>query len=353
MLSPIRSLVALAVSAAALVAGPQAVADPVATIVSGVHWKTASQPRTLASASDGLVVQAHTSSVLRANGRYYLFGTDERGNGGFRGVLCYSSKTLSDWQEEGVALAASPAIPDLKAGGKVQRARVLYDAHTHEYVMWMHIDDSNYTEARAGVAVSSTPCGPYRYLGSSRPLGHPSRDIGVFQDDDGTAYLLSEDRSVHSLRIDRMSADDRSVAPSSGQGGSVATLQNSDHRSIEAPAMVKVGGHYYLFGSRLTGYRMNDNIVESAAALDGFWSAPSLFAPLGSNTYRSQTDGILTVQGTEQTTYVYLGDRWTRGDLNDSTEVWYPMSFDNGLPRLLKRHVWSIDTRTGVWRDGR
>ncbi|AGW40544.1 hypothetical protein O159_03230 [Leifsonia xyli subsp. cynodontis DSM 46306] len=338
MLNPIRTLTALTLTAAALAAAPQAAADPVATIVSGVHWKTASQPWAQASASDGVIVQAHTSSVLHANGRYYLFGNDERGNGGFRGVLCYSSTTLSNWREEGVALAASPTIPDLKAGAKVQRARVLYDARTHEYVMWMHIDDANYSEARAGVAVSSTPCGPYHYLGSSRPLGHPSRDIGVFQDDDGTAYLLSEDRSV---------------VPSSGPGGSVAALQNSDHRSIEAPAMAKVDGRYYLFGSRLTGYWMNDNIVESAAALDGFWSAPSLFAPLGSRTYRSQTDGILTVQGTKQTTYVYLGDRWTRGDLNDSTEVWYPMSFDNGLPRLLKRHVWSIDTRTGVWRNGR
>ena len=36
--------------------------------------------------------------------------------------------------------------------------------------------------------------GDYQYLKSFRPLGHESRDIGQFIDDDGTAYLIFEDR---------------------------------------------------------------------------------------------------------------------------------------------------------------
>ena len=52
-----------------------------------------------------------------------------------------------------------------------------------------------------GVATSPTVCGHYTYRGSFRPLGFQSRDIGLFQDEDGTAYLLSEDRE-HGLRID-------------------------------------------------------------------------------------------------------------------------------------------------------
>jgi hypothetical protein len=36
--------------------------------------------------------------------------------------------------------------------------------------------------------------GDYQYLKSFRPLGHESRDIGQFVDDDGTAYLIFEDR---------------------------------------------------------------------------------------------------------------------------------------------------------------
>ncbi|XXU62098.1 hypothetical protein WME78_25825 [Sorangium sp. So ce1097] len=48
-----------------------------------------------------------------------------------------------------------------------------------------------YGEARAAVATSSTVDGSYSYRGSFRPLGHMSRDITLFKDDDGTAYMIS------------------------------------------------------------------------------------------------------------------------------------------------------------------
>ncbi|KAK1148079.1 hypothetical protein N8T08_010714 [Aspergillus melleus] len=47
----------------------------------------------------------------------------------------------------------------------VERPKVIYNDETDQYVMWMHIDSSNYGDARAGVAT----------------------------DTDGTAYLLTED----------------------------------------------------------------------------------------------------------------------------------------------------------------
>lgn len=62
--------------------------------------------------------------------------------------------------------------------------------------MYLHIDSSNYGEAKIGVATSDSVCGRYTYLGSWRPLGFESRDIGLFQDDDGAAYLLTEDVSL-------------------------------------------------------------------------------------------------------------------------------------------------------------
>jgi hypothetical protein len=61
--------------------------------------------------------------------------------------------------------------------------------------MYMHIDNSGYSEAKVGVATSSSVCGQYSYRGSFQPLGYQSRDIGLFQDSDGSAYLLSEDVS--------------------------------------------------------------------------------------------------------------------------------------------------------------
>lgn len=63
----------------------------------------------------------------------------------------------------------------------------------------MHIDSSSYGEAKVGVATGDSVCGTYEYLGSWQPLGHQSRDIGLFQDDDGSAYLLTEDVRFHSV----------------------------------------------------------------------------------------------------------------------------------------------------------
>src|SRR5947209_15603954 len=107
--------------------------------------------------------------------------------------------------------------------------------------MYLHIDDPTYAEAKVGVATSASVCGPYTYRDSFRPLGQQSRDIGLFQEDDGTGYLLTEDRA-HGLRIDRLAADYLSASRS------VAVLGR-----FEAPALTKVAGRYYLLGSHLTG----------------------------------------------------------------------------------------------------
>jgi hypothetical protein len=46
----------------------------------------------------------------------------------------------------------------------VERPKVIYNEENKQYVMWMHIDSSDYSEAKAGVAVGSSVCGDYTYL---------------------------------------------------------------------------------------------------------------------------------------------------------------------------------------------
>ena len=41
---------------------------------------------------------------------------------------------------------------------------MIFNEGTGKYVMWMHIDDSSYGEAKAGVATSNSVCGTYNYL---------------------------------------------------------------------------------------------------------------------------------------------------------------------------------------------
>ena len=60
---------------------------------------------------------------------------------------------------------------------------------------------------RVAIATSDTVDGDYTYLRSFRPLDHESRDIGQFIDDDGTAYLIFEDRPAKGFHIAKLSDD--------------------------------------------------------------------------------------------------------------------------------------------------
>ncbi|GHG02422.1 hypothetical protein GCM10017567_17050 [Amycolatopsis bullii] len=203
--------------------------------------------------------------------------------------------------------------------------------------MYLHIDNTSYSDQRVGVATSPTPCGPYSYRGSFQPLGNQSRDIGLFQDTDGTAYLLSENAG-RSLRIYRLSADYLSVADA------VATLPN-----YESPAVIKVAGTYYLLASHLTGWATNDNVYATATSLAGPWSPFRTFAAPGTNTYNSQTANIITVQGSSATTYVYAGDRWTGNAMGDSPLIWLPLTIRGTTVNLGQYPTWTLDTDAGTW----
>ncbi|ETK37770.1 ricin-type beta-trefoil lectin domain protein [Microbispora sp. ATCC PTA-5024] len=298
-----------------------------ATIHPGVLWYDTAGNR----------LQAHGAGVFKVGSTYYMVGEDKTAGATFTAVACYSSTDLATWTRVGNALSRQSS-GDLAAGRIVERPKVLYNSATGQYVMWMHIDNSSYSDARAGVATSPTPCGPYTYRGSSRPLGFESRDIGLFKDDDGTAYLLTEDRA-HGLRIDRLSNDYTQAV------SSAAVLAD-----LESPAMVKVNGRYLLFASHLTGWSTNDNVYATAGSPSGPWSGFSTFAPSGSRTFDSQTSFVLPVSGSSGTTYVYIGDRWNSNDLNSSLPVWLPLTINGGTASMSTYYdAWTIDTATGTW----
>ncbi len=66
---------------------------------------------------------------------------------------------LYDWKNEGVALPTVAENPDhdLACENVIERAKVIYNAKTKKFVMWLHQDGPDYQTVRAGVAVSDTP----------------------------------------------------------------------------------------------------------------------------------------------------------------------------------------------------
>ena len=290
----------------------------------------------------GNPVHAHGGGVLKVGSYYYWFGEHRNADNTFRYVDAYRSTDLKNWEFRNHVLTEASA-PEL-ATANIERPKVMYNASTGTFVMWMHKENgTDYSEARAAVAVSDTVDGNYTWKGSFRPLGqHMSRDITVFTDTDGAGYMISAARENYDLQIYRLTADYTGIA------SLVANPWPGGHR--EAPARFKRGGVYFMLTSGATGWNPNQQQYATATSIAGPWSA---MKNIGDSTaYGSQTAFVLPVQGTSGTSYLYLGDRWGNsfgGTVNDSRYVWLPLTFSNSTTMSM---TWSpevtIDTAAGT-----
>ena len=92
----------------------------------------------------------------------------EAGNAAQVGVRVYSSRDLSNWRDEGVALnVTADPTSEIAKGCILERPKVIYNRKTRKFVMWFHLEPAgqSYGAARSGVAVADRVRGPYRYLG--------------------------------------------------------------------------------------------------------------------------------------------------------------------------------------------
>jgi hypothetical protein len=283
-------------------------------------------------------VQAHGGGIIRLDDTYYWFGED-RGQGhdpNLRYVACYSSKDLAHWTfRNQVMRQADPE--GFGRGWVLERPKVFYNAKTRKYVMYMHIDDRRYAVARVGVATCDTIDGNYQYLKSFRPLGCESRDIGQFIDDDGTAYLIFEDRPTKGFHIARLSEDYLNVEKD------VCLIQSP----LEGGAVVLYKGLYYAIGSALTGWNPNPNKYATAKSLEGPWSEFKDIAPPEAKTYGSQSTMMLKIVGTQATTVIFMADMWRPRTQWDSRYLWMPLEIGDGNLRLPEPKEWTLDVETG------
>ncbi|WP_369142716.1 RICIN domain-containing protein [Streptomyces sp. R44] len=268
----------------------------------------------------GNPVHAHGGGVVKVGEYYYWFGEDRNADNSFQYVSAYRSTDLKTWEFRNHVLSQA-TDPELQ-GANIERPKVMFNASTGQFVMWMHKEGSasDYSEARAAVAVSSTVDGDYSWRGSFRPLGHMSRDITTFVDTDGTGYMISAANENRDLHVYRLTAD------YTGIDAQVQKLWAGQSR--EAPAMFKRSGVYFLLTSGATGWAPNQQKYGTATSVGGTWSG--LKDVGNSTTYRSQTAYVLPVQGTSGTSYLYMGDRWGNsmgGMVQDSQYVWLPLKF--------------------------
>lgn len=183
--------------------------------------------------------------------------------------------------------------------------------------MYFHLDSASFHMGMVGVATCSAVAGDYRYIAGFQPDGQRSLDMGLYQEADGTAFLV---RSVNNLYtgFSRLTEDYLNTTAD----GIV-----SRGPRCEGQAVWRDGATYYLLCSHLTGWAANPAILASAKApLEGAaWTV--LGNPSGSaTTYNSQSTYVLKYvhphSGKELV--VYMGDRWNAGHAPNEY-VWLPM----------------------------
>lgn len=304
--------------------------ENIQSLYSGIPWYD----------NNGKVVSAHGANIIFDQGRYFLFGEQHSDtSNAFVGFNCYSSTDLVNWEFENVVLPVqdSGKLGPNRVG---ERVKVLKCPETGEYVMYMHVDSIDYRDQFVGYATSETISGEYSFCGPLLYKGLPVKkwDMGVFQDSDSSGYLVT-----HSGNLYKLSKDYKSI--------SEQIVKNMTPH-CESPAIFKKDGIYYWLGSGLTSWERNDNYYFTSESLEGPWTSRGLFAPKGSLTWNSQTSFVLTIAGTFDTTYMFMGDRWSFPRQNSSASyVWQPIIVsDSSLSIPEFTQSWQINTSTGTWK---
>ncbi|KAH7566702.1 hypothetical protein JRO89_XS08G0218800 [Xanthoceras sorbifolium] len=250
------------------------------------------------------------------------------------GVGCYSSKDLWTWKNEGIVLPAEETneTHDLHKSNVLERPKVVYNENTGKYVMWMHIDDCNYTKASVGVAISDYPTGPFDYLYSKRPHGFESRDMTIFKDTDGVAYLVYSSEDNSELHIGPLTSDYLDVT------NVYRRILVGQHR--EAPALFKHEGTYYMITSGCTGWAPNEALAHAAESIMGPWETMGNPCIGGNKVFRlttffAQSTYVIPLSGLPGS-YIFMADRWNPADLRESRYIWLPLIVGGPADRPLE-----------------
>jgi hypothetical protein len=324
--------------------------------------------------NNGIHINAHGGGLLYSNRTWYWFGEHktegETGNVANVGVHCYSSKDLYNWKDEGIVLSVVEDDPDhdIAKGCILERPKVIFNKKTGKYVMWFHLEPKGkgYTGALSGVAISDHVTGPYEYLRSVRPNaghwpvnveevhltgkirtegivfsggnlpmnvdslnilsrdmknGQMARDMTLFVDDDGTAYHIYSSEENSTLHIAKLNEE---YTAHTG-----VYSRNFPGRFMEAPAMFKHKGKYYLIMSGCTGWAPNAARSAVADEIMGAWRelGDPCIDDHDKTTFSSQSTFVLPVPGKEGE-FIYMGDRWTPSNAIDGRYIWLPVRFE-------------------------
>lgn len=278
---------------------------------------------------DGNDIQAHGGCIICHEGTYYWYGEhkgapnvpyDRVERVDVIGVSCYSSKDLVNWKYEGLVLEANKDDPEsyIHTSKVLERPKVLYNEKNNNFVLWMHIDRADYSYAGVGVAVSDSPLGPFEFKKAMVPNRQDSRDMTVYKDRDGVAYLFhSKDRNK-TMNIARLNDDYTDV-----DGFYVSILPDQER---EAPALFFHEGMYYMVSSGCTSWHPNAALFARCPHLLGKWKLIDnpCTGPNSRQTFFGQSSYIFEANGK----FYLMLDHWIPENLQKSGYSILPIDID-------------------------
>ncbi len=307
------------------------------------EWVTIKNGNAWVATNTGATVQAHGPGFIRVGDIWYMCGEDRAAAPSAPwtpDVNLYSSVDLVNWKFERKIIQNGVTAAELGHGRFIERPKLLYNPKTSKYLVWCHYEQGNYGASEAACFECDSVNGPYTKVWSGQPLGTKSRDCNVFQDNDGTAYFISTTDENSNLGLFRLSDDYHSAVEKSvlfaGQGR-------------EAPAIVRVGDRYFMFNSACSGWEPNQCKMSYTTNIKSGWTGLSNVGNYYA--YDTQAAAILTIKGTKQTTYLYVGDRWQDPGLAETKTIIFPITFNGSSASLDYRERFDINFVTGEWRE--
>ncbi len=328
------------------------------TIRNGVFWKDTS----------GTPIYSQGGGILKVGGTWYWYGAKyaesvsyaeapsprpNSGNPTFSAVTVYSSTDLVNWKFEGEVLKAGAAGKMFDKPGWVGRLGVAYHKRTGKYVL---LTQYSSRENGAGVlfATSDTPTGPFVYerlqTHIDRVATPTSGDQTLFVDDDGQAYL------VFSSGGDRRNLYVAPLRPSDFLAVDAATrVHAAPAGGREGNAMFKHKGLYYFCSSDLHGWNASRSFCMTSTGISGPYTPEKRIAGTEADfSHVSQNGFFVPVHGSEGTTVLYAGDRWSNYAANGiGYNIWAPLSFEGSTPVFNSLSEFSLDAARGTWAVGK
>lgn len=349
--------------------------------------RNAFTPGELWNDNGGKLINAHGGGMLFYNDVYYWFGEvkEANSNKAYVGVSCYSSVDLYNWKNEGTALSVSNDFNSLiQSGCIIERPKVIYNKKTKKFVMYFHLElkGMGYEAGFAGVAVSETIKGPYKFTNAGRvnagywPMnlsienrrvqsvqeaqlkwwtpewmnainsgsfirqfvygGQMSRDMTLFVDDNDKAYHIYSSEENLTLHIAELTDDYKRHT------GKFIRVDPGGHN--EAPSIFKRKGKYYMITSGCTGWDPNAARLFVADSILGQWKryANPCKGPQAEITFESQSTFVFPVQG-KSDAFIFMADRWRPKNPIDGRYVWLPVRFHNDIPYIDFENKWNLD----------